>query len=81
MDVKVVDSSSCSILADASRTWTGRVMQFLYNIPGLKAEFPPISSSTLTFLVLHWHRVLDIKLDNAEVLNNIHLILRKLKYS
>lgn len=78
-DVQVVDSSSCSILADASRTRTGTVMQFLYNIPGLKAGFPPIfSSMQLAFLVLQCHRALDINLDTAEGLNNSHL-LRTLK--
>lgn len=66
----MVDISSCCISADASRIQRVKVMQFLYNIPGLKPGFPPISSGMqLLFLVLQCHRPLEIKVATAEELN------------
>jgi len=79
-EVEAVESSSCNISADASRTRMGTVLQFLCNTPGRKAGFPPVSSSAqLALLLLQCHSILDIKLDTAAVLNNSRFLLRNLQ--
>lgn len=46
------------------------VLQFLCNVIGLKAGYPPISSSMqLSFVLLQCHKTLDNKFDTPEELN------------